>query len=52
MAVLNTRRKDEYVWYDLALRDGDTLRVFYGVTDSGLNDEWLDLIEHSGMLQK
>ena len=52
MAVLNTRRKDDYVWYDLALRDGDTLRVFYGVTDSGLNDEWLDLIEHSGMLQK
>jgi hypothetical protein len=44
-AVLNERRKDNYTWYDLALRDGDGVHVYYGVTDSGLNDEWLAIIE-------
>ena len=51
-AVLNMRRKDDYIWYDLALQDGDEVRVFYGVTDSGLNDEWLAVIEQSGMTPK
>jgi PHP family Zn ribbon phosphoesterase len=45
VALLDQREKDDNVWYDLALRDGDTIHVYYGVTDSGLNDEWLPLIE-------
>ena len=44
MAVLNVRKKGDNVWYDLALRDGDQVHVYYGVTDSGLNDEWLALV--------
>ncbi|GAB4160312.1 MAG: hypothetical protein Fur0021_32130 [Candidatus Promineifilaceae bacterium] len=51
-AVLNMRRKDDYVWYDLALKEENEVRVFYGVTDSGLNDEWLAVIEQSGMTPK
>jgi hypothetical protein len=39
------RRKNDGVWYDLAMRDDDTVHYFYGVTDSGLNDNWLALIE-------
>lgn len=45
MAVLNTRRKGDYVWYDLAQRDGDNIYVYYGVTDSGLNEDWTRLVE-------
>jgi hypothetical protein len=44
-AVLNERRKDNYTWYDLALRDSDGVHIYYGVTDSGLNEEWLAIIE-------
>jgi hypothetical protein len=44
-AVLNERHKGDMVWYDLALRDEDNVRVFYGVTDSGLGEEWLALVE-------
>jgi mannose/cellobiose epimerase-like protein (N-acyl-D-glucosamine 2-epimerase family) len=45
VAFLGQRRKDSYVWYDLAMRDNDGLHYYYGVTDSGLNDEWLELVE-------
>lgn len=45
IAVMDIRRKNDSVWYDLAMRDGDTIHYFYGVTDSGLNDNWLALIE-------
>ncbi len=45
MAVLNERHKGDMDWYDLALRDGDEVHIYYGVTDSGLNDEWLALVE-------
>jgi hypothetical protein len=44
-AVLNERRKDNYTWYDLALRDEDGVHIYYGVTDSGLNEEWQAIIE-------
>lgn len=44
-AVLNERRTNNYVWYDLAMRDDDGIHYFYGVTDSGLNDEWMNLVE-------
>lgn len=45
IALINKREKDDNIWYDLALREGDTVHIYYGVTDSGLNDAWLPLIE-------
>jgi hypothetical protein len=45
IAVLDIRKKNDNVWYDLAMRENDTVHFFYGVTDSGLNDNWLSLIE-------
>ncbi|GMQ77656.1 MAG: hypothetical protein BMS9Abin02_0144 [Anaerolineae bacterium] len=47
IAVLGQRRRDNYVWYDLAMRDDDGIHVFYGVTDSGLNDRWLALVTNA-----
>lgn len=45
-ALLNRRAKDGNTWYDLALRDpSGTVHIYYGVTDSGLDDAWLKLIE-------
>jgi PHP family Zn ribbon phosphoesterase len=44
MAVLKQRTKGDNIWYDLALREGKQIHVYYGVTDSGLNDEWLALV--------
>ncbi len=44
MAILRQRQKGEHIWYDLALRDGNKINVYYGVTDSGLNDDWLALV--------
>lgn len=45
-ALVNKRTKDGNTWYDLALRELDgTLHIYYGVTDSGLDDAWLKLIE-------
>ena len=35
--------------YDLAVRDADdNVRMFYGVTDDGLNDEWRSLVADFG----
>ena len=50
IALLDVRSRDKHTWYDLAMRTGDGIRVFYGVTDSGLNEEWMQLIEekHNG----
>jgi hypothetical protein len=45
MALLGERKKDDHIWYDLALRENGEIHVYYGVTDSGLNEEWLKLIE-------
>jgi hypothetical protein len=45
IAVLDVRKKNDNIWYDLAMRENDTLHFFYGVTDSGLNENWLSLIE-------
>jgi hypothetical protein len=44
-AFLDLRRRDNHVWYDLAMRDQDGVHVYYGVTDSGLNEEWMGLVE-------
>lgn len=48
MAVLNTRKKGDNTWYDLAMRDGRDIHIYYGVTDSGLNDDWIALVEATG----
>ncbi|MFZ0546233.1 MAG: hypothetical protein WAM60_12380, partial [Candidatus Promineifilaceae bacterium] len=45
LAVLNERRNNNYVWYDLAMRDDDGIHYYYGVTDSGLNDDWMNMVE-------
>ena len=44
MAVLKQRTKGDNIWYDLALREGSQVHIYYGVTDSGLNDDWLALV--------
>ncbi len=44
IAILDQRQKGDNVWYDLALRKGKQVHVYYGVTDSGLNDQWLALV--------
>lgn len=41
------RQKDDNVWYDLALREGNTVHIYYGVTENGLNEKWLTLIEQN-----
>lgn len=45
IALIDLRRRDDNIWYDLALRQDDGIHFYYGVTDSGLNDEWLDLVK-------
>ena len=46
IAVLNQRKKGDNVCYDIAARDNGDIHIYYGVTDSGLNDEWLALIQN------
>lgn len=48
IGLVNKRTKGEHTWYDLALRQSDGVHIYYGVTDSGLNDAWLPLIESTG----
>jgi len=48
VAVLNRRQKGNMTLYDLAARAPDGVRVYYGVTDSGLSDAWLALVEEQG----
>jgi len=45
IAVVDERRRDNYSWYDLALRDSEGTHIFYGVTDSGMNEQWMKLVE-------
>jgi hypothetical protein len=47
MAIVSRREKGDNIWYDLALRDNSTVHIYYGVTDSGLNDDWLTLVGES-----
>jgi hypothetical protein len=48
MAIVHQRRRNNYVWYDLAMRDSEGIHVYFGVTDSGLNEEWMTLVEKNG----
>ncbi|HET9016262.1 MAG TPA: RNA-binding domain-containing protein [Thermomicrobiaceae bacterium] len=38
------KQRDGAVRYDLAYRDNGNLRIFYGVTDEGIPDDWRPLI--------
>ncbi len=48
VAVLNRRQKSNMTLYDLAVREGDRVHIYYGVTDSGLSESMLALIEEQG----
>jgi hypothetical protein len=45
LAFLNERRKDNHIWFDLAMRDDKGIHIYYGVTDSGLNEDWMELVQ-------
>ena len=44
VAVLNRRQKGNMTLYDLAVREGDRVHIYYGVTDGGLSDTMLALV--------
>ena len=44
VAVLNRRQKSNMTLYDLAVREGDRVHIYYGVTESGLSDALLALV--------
>jgi hypothetical protein len=48
VAVLNRRQKGNMTLYDLAVREGDRVHIYYGVTDSGLSESMLALIDEQG----
>ncbi len=48
IAVVDERRRENYSWYDLALRDSEGVHIYYGVTDSGMNEQWMKLVEKHG----
>ncbi|MCP5096654.1 MAG: transcriptional regulator [Chloroflexi bacterium] len=47
IAIVSQRKRDDNAWYDLALRENNNIHLYYGVTDSGLNDDWLKIIERN-----
>lgn len=47
MAILRKRTKDNYTWYDLALRHEGKVHIYYGVNDNGLSEEWMPLVAQS-----
>ena len=49
IGLLGHRRRDSYIWYDLAMREDDQIHIYYGVTDSGLNDNWVKLIQQHNL---
>ena len=44
VAILNRRQKNNNTLYDLAVREGDRAHIYYGVTESGLSDALLALV--------
>ena len=44
VAVINRRQKGNMTLYDLAVREGDRVHIYYGVTDGGLSDSMLALV--------
>lgn len=46
IALLKVGKRGGVKRYDLALREGKKVRVFYGVTEDGIDGEWLKLVPH------
>jgi len=44
MAILNRRQKSNMTLYDLAVREGDRTHIYFGVTEGGLSDAMLALV--------
>jgi len=44
MAILNRRQKNSMALYDLAVREGDRTHIYFGVTEGGLSDAMLALV--------
>ena len=44
VAVISRRHKGNMTLYDLAVREGDKVHIYYGVTEGGLSDAMLGLI--------
>ncbi len=44
VAVLNRRQKGNAMLYDLAVREGGRVHIYYGVTESGLSEPMLALV--------
>jgi hypothetical protein len=42
---IKSRRQRGITRYDLAYRTGDTMQIFYGVTEKGLTDEWRKAVD-------
>jgi hypothetical protein len=46
IALLRADKRGGAVRYDLAQREGDVIRVYYGVTEDGISGDWLKLVPH------
>jgi len=44
IALLKVQKQRGVTRYNLAQREGDSIRVYYGVTEDGLGGEWLKLV--------
>lgn len=45
LGFIRMERRAGKARYDLALREGDKIRVFYGVTDDGMEGAWAQFIQ-------
>ncbi len=48
IALLRASKYSGFTRYDLAQREGDSVAVYYGVTEDGMDDEWLQLLPPEG----
>ncbi|MGL4649824.1 MAG: RNA-binding domain-containing protein, partial [Caldilineaceae bacterium] len=48
IALLHAEKRAGKVRYDLALREGDAVRVFYGVTADGMEGRWSRFLQEEG----
>ncbi len=46
MALVKAEKRSGVMRYDLAQRTGNSIRVYYGVTEDGIGGDWLKLVPH------